>query len=342
MSQYQSLGEKGPNATPIAVEAIVLHDYDAREDQPGYLVAKAGDHVQILAPPESGHEGNKFKQYVYCSGQDDSVGWFPSELLSSHGHSATEAVSTYVVALHTSVAVKLEGYQYQAVTASLLSALFQDCSSGTRACFVYNTGLTFEFRGNTAQIIVDGVSAKDLYDWARLQLEHDTYCFGTRFVEWCTAQRSAESGFLEGDDTKVKDDFLDYLLQPGEHGVVQDRALKIYTWGKALRECAPSDSQFNFNAGVLTGRGGGANLRTMNGMSEEVQANVASCSLFPRWLEVVLHEVEHSTPPLHTISINCTKGRHRSVAAAELLKKYYYKNADIVHLTIEEAQARLL
>ena len=124
MSQYQSLGEKGPNATPIAVEAIVLHDYDAREDQPGYLAAKAGDHVQILAPPESGHEGNKFKQYVYCSGQDDSVGWFPSELLSSHGHSATEAVSTYVVALHASVAVKLEGYQYQAVTAFLLPALF--------------------------------------------------------------------------------------------------------------------------------------------------------------------------------------------------------------------------
>ena len=214
MSHYQSPREESLNATPIVVDAIVLRDYEALEGQPCYLAAKAGDHVQILAPPESGHKGNKFNQYVYCLGQDDSVGWFPSELLSSHGHSATEAVSTYVVAPHTNVAVKLEGYQYQAITASLLLALFQHCSRGTRACFVYNTGLTVEFRGTTAQITVDGVSAKDLYDWARVQLEHDAYCFGTRLVEWCTAQRSAESGFLEGDDTKVKDDFLDYLPQP--------------------------------------------------------------------------------------------------------------------------------
>ena len=171
MSHYQSPCEESLNATPIVVEAIVLHDCDALEDQPGYLVAKAGDHVQILAPLMSGHEDNRFRQYVYCSRQDDSAGWFLSELLSSHGHSATETACAYVVALHTSVAVKLERYQYQAVSASLQMALFLDCSSGRRDWFVHNTGLTVEFRGITAQITVDGVSAKDLYDWARLRLE---------------------------------------------------------------------------------------------------------------------------------------------------------------------------
>ena len=43
-------------------------------------------------------------------------------------------------------------------------------------------------------------------------------------------------------------------------------------------------------------------------------------------------QVEHSN--LSCISINCTKGRHRSVAAAEILKKTYYPNATVKHLTI--------
>ena len=43
-------------------------------------------------------------------------------------------------------------------------------------------------------------------------------------------------------------------------------------------------------------------------------------------------QVEHSD--LKCISINCTKRRHRSVAAAEILKKTYYPNATVKHLTI--------
>eukprot|EP00443_Scrippsiella_acuminata_P074121 CAMPEP_0115538794 /NCGR_PEP_ID=MMETSP0271-20121206/89064_1 /TAXON_ID=71861 /ORGANISM="Scrippsiella trochoidea, Strain CCMP3099" /LENGTH=66 /DNA_ID=CAMNT_0002971705 /DNA_START=74 /DNA_END=270 /DNA_ORIENTATION=- len=63
----------------------------------------------------------------------------------------------------------------------------------------------------------------------------------------------------------------------------------------------------------------------MNGLSDEVQSNVASCGLFPRWISMVCAKVEGSD--LHAISINCTKGRHRSVAAAEILKKLYYTQA---------------
>ena len=38
---------------------------------------------------------------------------------------------------------------------------------------------------------------------------------------------------------------------------------------------------------------------------------------------------------LKCIGINCAKGRHRSVAAAELLKRYYYPSAVVEHLTIK-------
>lgn len=45
----------------------------------------------------------------------------------------------------------------------------------------------------------------------------------------------------------------------------RERPLLVYTWGKALRKSAPGDSEHNFNAGILNGRGGGADLKSMNG-----------------------------------------------------------------------------
>jgi len=178
-------------------------------------------------------------------------------------------------------------------------------------------------------ITVDGIDAEDLVDWASMQLAADVGSFGERLLEWVTAQRSAEPGFLEDGEADAGPDFLP---SAEELGVKKDRELLIYTWGKALRKSAPGDSEHNFNAGILNGRGGGADLKTMNGLWEEVQNNVASCGLFPRWISMVCAKVEHSD--LKCISINCTKGRHRSVAAAEILKKLYYSRATVRHLTI--------
>merc|ERR1712194_59017 len=151
-----------------------------------------------------------------------------------------------------------------------------------------------------------------------------------RLVQWVIAQRSEEPGFST--EEAPADEGLQHLPSPSELGVTQDRQLHIYTWGKALRKAAPPDSEHNFNAGILNGRGGGADLRTMNGLSDEVQNNVACCGLFPRWIGMVCAKVEHSS--CRCISINCTKARHRSVAAAEILKKHYYPNATMKHLTI--------
>eukprot|EP00435_Cladocopium_sp_Y103_P043129 s3870_g12.t1 len=128
-----------------------------------------------------------------------------------------------------------------------------------------------------------GVQAEDLVDWASMQLAADVDTFGPRLLEWVTAQRSAEPGFLE-------DDAWQGMLNSGY-------TLVIKPGSKAFPNAAPRDSEHNFNAGV--------------------QWNVASCDLFPRWISTVCAEVEGSD--LKCISFNCTKGRHRSVAAAELL-----------------------
>lgn len=225
---------------------------------------------------------------------------------------------------------------------SFTTAGFQDYSSDPANCYFhphgYKHGVTVEWSAvdlSDLQITVDGIDTQDLHDWSLAQLEEDVTCFGAGLLEWTTAQRSGEGFVVGGDEEGADSGDLDFLPTPQELGVDCNRPLLIYTWGRALRKSEPIDSQFNFNAGVLSGRGGGVDLRTMNGTWEEVQNNVASCSKFPRWLEMVCNKIEQSTPqPLHTISINCTKGRHRSVAAAEIMKRFYYPNAILKHLTI--------
>lgn len=184
-------------------------------------------------------------------------------------------------------------------------------------------------------ITVDGIDAETLRDWMLAQLAEDATCFGASLIEWVIAHLFDNGFDVNNNQEFAHEGGLSFLPTPEELEVDRNRHLLIYTWGKALRKCKPSDSQSNFNAGILNGRGGGVDLHKMNGTWEEVQRNVSSCSRFPGFLESICTKIETSTPaPLHTVSINCTKGRHRSVAAAEILKKYYYPNAVLKHLTI--------
>jgi len=207
----------------------------------------------------------------------------------------------------------------EAVGPSLVAAGFATCGPGIFSHSGH--GVTVEV-GEEVVVSVDGIDVEDLSDWVRLQLE-EVERFGAQLLEWTSAQRSAEPGFLEGGDGDGADaaaDYVAFLPSPEELRVTADRALLIYTWGKALRKAPPADSQFNFNAGVLNGRGGGADLRTMNGLSEEVQRNIASCGLFPRWLEMVMNKIE--TSDLQCVSINCTKGcARRTRYQADLLSR---------------------
>ena len=64
----------------------------------------------------------------------------------------------------------------------------------------------------------------------------------------------------------------------------------------------------------------------------EVQARLARGRLFPTWLAMTVNKIE--TKDCTVIDVNCAKGRHRSVAAAELLRTLYYPQATVEHLTI--------
>ena len=224
------------------------------------------------------------------------------------------------------------------VGSSLKRADFALCRTKT---YVHaSCRLTVEL-GDKLDIYVGGIEADDVIEWAKLQLEGAPASFGIRLLEWVTAQRAAVPGFVdtgvtapslvaEGHVASVP--VVDFLPSARDLLVDTSRVLLIYTWGRALRLVPPPDSQFNFNACVLNGRGGAARLRYDNGLSDVAQHNVASCSLFPYWLRTVTSKIESSS--FKVVSITCTKGRHRSVAAAEILRRLYYPAATVQHLTI--------
>jgi len=196
----------------------------------------------------------------------------------------------------------------------------------------------------------DGLHFEDVCEFLRLELvaifttENEDArivsirTFPRRILDWARANVDAGLGFIEDEDDDDNlppedDDFsieTQYLSKDIKFDA--NRKIAIYTWGRALLKAAPPQAEVNFNAAVLNGRGRGINLKKNNGLSIEIQSQVSKCSLFPVWMEMVIGKVEKEN--LHAISINCTKGRHRSVAAAELLKKLFYRNAVIHHVTI--------
>ena len=209
-----------------------------------------------------------------------------------------------------------------------------------RAGFSYFGSGTFSHSGHEIQIelkdkleiTVGGIDTEDLMDWTTMQLEADGTSFGKRILEWISAQRATEPGFLE-DVTQIADcDWQSFLPSAEKLGVCRDRKLHISTWGKAFVRNKPFNGEYDFDAGILNGRGASANLRTMTGLSDVIQKNVMCCESFPQWVANVCKKIEDLD--LYRISTKCTKGRHRSVAAAEILKKLYYNNATITHLTM--------
>ena len=95
--------------------------------------------------------------------------------------------------------------------------------------------------------------------------------------------------------------------------------------------CGKMDTSTLLN--VPPEKGHGINTKKMTGLCIEIQSMVSKCSLWPTWAAMVVGKVERED--LTEISVNCRRGRHRSVAAAELLKKCFYPEGRTEHLTIK-------
>lgn len=213
-------------------------------------------------------------------------------------------------------------------------------------CYVHaQKNITIDFiNGKGISVLVDGLDPSDVTAFCAFELplcvakDNDgVESFVPSLMKWSNAQKcEIAPGFSLSDGGDEESDTLElqYLPTPEELGATKDRMIRILSWGRKLcswQSVQSRGAQRNFNAGVLNGRGG-VNLRKMNGLSEAIQRNMIACVRFPEWLQFTIGVIEKDN--LSCISINCTKGRHRSVAAAEILRRVYYPNAIIEHLTI--------
>lgn len=148
-------------------------------------------------------------------------------------------------------------------------------------------------------------------------------------VETVDEEDDVDHGFTLDDEEEIDWTTTGYVPVV-EHKPL--RKLKIYTWGIARRQRPPNDSQKNFNAGVLNGKKPGVNIKKLDGRSTDVQEVVLHSKRFTEFMRMTVEAIE--TNNYSVISINCTKGRHRSVGCTELLKKHFYPMAEIVHLEL--------
>jgi len=127
--------------------------------------------------------------------------------------------------------------------------------------------------------------------------------------------------------------WLDHQLH-----INRNRQLHIYTWGDALMKktaLKTRNSQFDINAKPLNGRGGGADTKQNALQDQRIVLNVAASLADARGMQLLVHTLRKiEAEDLRTISVFCTKGRHRSVSMAVLLQQAFYPNAKVEHLTI--------
>jgi len=115
------------------------------------------------------------------------------------------------------------------------------------------------------------------------------------------------------------------------------KIVNIYTWGNKKRK-PPSFCQHHFNVCNVTGgyKPRGVNLKKIDGRDSRLQVKVERGRNYYRYLEAVINKIENDG--LTDIGINCHKGRHRSVAFAELtkieLEKLGYE-VNLIHMELK-------
>lgn len=218
----------------------------------------------------------------------------------------------------------------------------------------------------------EGIDEEDLAQFVAMELSVRRYAeFGTQLLEGVRMMRHMASEAAEADHRAEENDeggrpavgtredyderCRDRLPSPEEihahprwktngsqHSPLHinpTRRLHIYTWGDALLK-KPSlkkrGSQFDINAKPLNGRGGGADTRRNALQDGRIRLNVASSLGEERGRNMLVQTLwKIETEDLSCISVFCSKGRHRSVSLALLLKMVYYPQATIEHLTIK-------
>ena len=217
------------------------------------------------------------------------------------------------------------------------------------------TGITVQLKSDGLVAWVPSVSDDDVLQWLQLQLTANPDCshFGQslldaaeNFTFMAGAQADADPAAKEESGDAPDGDLRSMARLPSVvelaeqigRAISTDRDLVIYTWGDKLKTKAAIKqlgSQFDINAKPLNGRGRGADTKYNALQDRRIMQNVASSMSEGNGLLLLSQAIKKiEAEDLSIISVFCSKGRHRSVSCAELLRMQYYPMARIAHLTI--------
>ena len=219
--------------------------------------------------------------------------------------------------------------------------------------------------GATSDCVVataDGMDDEDLVQFIALELATNPTCvgFGTQLVKAVRDMRFMASEDADTDvshsqgapapsthgevEERCRDklptpDALSAIIWPdGSRQINGERQLQLLTWGDSLlgkRSEKLRGVQFHVNAKLLNGRGGGADTKHNALQDSRILLNVADSLSSGRGLLLLSQTVRKiEEENLDCISVFCSKGRHRSVSLAVLLKVACYPQAGVRHLTI--------
>lgn len=193
--------------------------------------------------------------------------------------------------------------------------------SGWEISFTSNRGIA-EFEKRLKQ--------KDLPELLRLGARK----LQTRLLE--------EAGF----DVSADNDLDEEVLNTVDDSIRRDldgkynanHKFKIITYGRDVNSPAfgagvVTHPRFNWSALGLTGSGKKLNTKKLDGRATEVQGRTSRSSNFKEWMTEKISMIEEwfsdeeNKGASLTVAIYCSKGRHRSVSAAILLRDLIYPNA---------------
>jgi RNase adaptor protein for sRNA GlmZ degradation len=108
---------------------------------------------------------------------------------------------------------------------------------------------------------------------------------------------------------------------------------RVYSFGMDTSG-APRDSERSFDCRRLNLRGHGLDLRFGRGCDPEFQAEAESDPEFLKFITLVAKCVMDNN--YQVISFYCSKGHHRSVAAATLFARKFAPQVEVIHLCLKK------
>jgi RNase adaptor protein for sRNA GlmZ degradation len=114
--------------------------------------------------------------------------------------------------------------------------------------------------------------------------------------------------------------------------ITNDGELTVYTYGLSKHTTCPVETEKDFDASKININVD--DFKDATGMDVDLMNLITATPRFRSFISKIASTVVNNK--LKVICIHCLHGRHRSVAAGNILKNVYFPKAKVIHLEINK------